>query len=553
MANSSAQNKTSAQNYSTGNPAWATPGTTQYNNMNQQLQTAPMNVAAQTFQNGGMTPGSQTAANSMLQMGQSGNPYAQQGINTINSTVPTMQNIANNAQNIGPIDTSALQQNFGQVGTQSFDNLYNNATNIGPIDKSAMEQDFGQVGADNWQNIYNTAGQPGANQQYLTDYANGSMLQNNPYLDKMVQDAQNSVFDDTSRMFAAGGRYGSGMNQGVLADSLAKTSNDLRYNDYNQQVQNQLNASNAISGEQSNRLGIQGNAASGVAGIESTNIGNAMNQANALTGYKAQDVQNSLSGMGLALNAANSKANAEGTNIGNSINVANNLTGYRAQDVSNKLSGMNTALNAAGGIANAGANTASIGSNDFRDKLAALSGGAGLENQGFSNTLGMISALPTIQGNKTYDADKQMGIGNQIGQMSQGQLDDLINQFSQYDMQDWSRLGGLLSAGTQSAGNYGTQTSTSTQPMNILGALGTLFSGLPSGSDERLKKNAKKVGKTPAGHNVYEYEMKDEAPKGRVGILGVMAQEVEKKQPEAVGKFKHKGKTYKSVDYSKLH
>ncbi|PSH64655.1 tail fiber domain-containing protein [Phyllobacterium sophorae] len=480
MANTSGQNKTAAQNYNTGNPAWATPGSTQYNNMNQQLQTAPINAAAQTFQNNGMTPGAKTAADAMLAMGQSGsNPTVDQGVNNINSTIPLYQNIADNAQNVGPIDTSAL------------------------------EQDFGDVSAANWQNVYDKAGTPGAAQQYLSGTAAGDMLQNNPYIDKMVSDAQESVFDDTSRMFAAGGRYGSGANQGVLADSLAKTSNDLRYTNYNQERDRQLQAANAISGEQQGRLGIQGNAAAGVAGVE-------------------------------------------GTNIGNNINVANSLTGYKSQDINNKLSGMNTALNAAGGIANAGANTASIGQNQFRDKLAALQGAGGLENTGFSNVLGMISALPTIQGNKTYDADKQAQIGGQIDNMSQGQLDDLINQFSQYDMQDWSRLGGLLSAGTQSAGSYGTQSGKSSQPMNILGALGTLFSGTNFASDERLKKDVKKVGKTPGGHNVYEYEMNDEKPKGKVGILGVMAQEVERKQPEAVGKFKHKGKSYKSVDYSKL-
>lgn len=65
-------------------------------------------------------------------------------------------------------------------------------------------------------------------------------------------------------------------------------------------------------------------------------------------------------------------------------------------------------------------------------------------------------------------------------------------------------------------------------------------------SDRRLKEDIKKVGKTDDGQNVYAYRYKGD----KRMHLGLMAQEVEKKTPEAVvdvGGFK-------AVDYSKaLH
>lgn len=155
-------------------------------------------------------------------------------------------------------------------------------------------------------------------------------------------------------------------------------------------------------------------------------------------------------------------------------------------------------------------------------------GAAGLENQGFQNMLGMISQLPTIQGNKTYDANQQMQVGGQIDQAAQNQLNDLISQWQKGDQEDWSRLGGLISGGIGSAGNYGTQSGTSTStsqtnPLQIAGLLGSLFF-----SDRRLKSDIVRVGETTKGFPVYEYTIFGNRQ------IGVMADEVEAVMPEAV-------------------
>lgn len=111
-------------------------------------------------------------------------------------------------------------------------------------------------------------------------------------------------------------------------------------------------------------------------------------------------------------------------------------------------------------------------------QMQANIGAAGLDNQGFTNMLGMIQQLPTIQDNKTYDARQQMQVGGMIDQSAQNQLNDLISQWQKGDMEDWSRLGGLISGATGAAGNYGTQTGTqqTTTPFNPLQGLGLLGS-----------------------------------------------------------------------------
>ena len=64
-------------------------------------------------------------------------------------------------------------------------------------------------------------------------------------------------------------------------------------------------------------------------------------------------------------------------------------------------------------------------------------------------------------------------------------------------------------------------------------------------SDRRLKRNIKKVGKTPSGLNIYSYDYIWGEPS-----IGVMADEVEKVIPEAVAVHPS---GYKMVNYAKVH
>lgn len=74
---------------------------------------------------------------------------------------------------------------------------------------------------------------------------------------------------------------------------------------------------------------------------------------------------------------------------------------------------------------------------------------------------------------------------------------------------------------------------------------GQLGSAWIQRSDKRLKTNIKKRGKLPDGTNVYDYTMRDTGERQ----TGVMAQEVEKKDPKAVMTGKD---GFKRVDYARV-
>lgn len=67
--------------------------------------------------------------------------------------------------------------------------------------------------------------------------------------------------------------------------------------------------------------------------------------------------------------------------------------------------------------------------------------------------------------------------------------------------------------------------------MGLLGSLGGGLLGLFS--DERLKEDIEKVGQTDDGQNIYTYQYKGDP--SETTHMGLLAQEVEKKHPEAVG------------------
>lgn len=76
---------------------------------------------------------------------------------------------------------------------------------------------------------------------------------------------------------------------------------------------------------------------------------------------------------------------------------------------------------------------------------------------------------------------------------------------------------------------------------NIMGGLFGLGSAAIMASDRRVKKDIDKVGKLPDGQNVYAYHYKGE-DKAQPRHIGLMAQEVEKRRPDAVvtvGGVKH--------------
>ncbi len=93
-------------------------------------------------------------------------------------------------------------------------------------------------------------------------------------------------------------------------------------------------------------------------------------------------------------------------------------------------------------------------------------------------------------------------------------------------------------------GLYNSQVGQNSSSMNGLMSLGgSLGAAAIMASDRRLKKNIRKIGKTPSGFNVYEFEYKSGGGKQ----TGVMAQEIEKIIPNAVITMPN---GYKTVNYA---
>ena len=128
-------------------------------------------------------------------------------------------------------------------------------------------------------------------------------------------------------------------------------------------------------------------------------------------------------------------------------------------------------------------------------------------------------------------AQAQMAAG-QVGQQTTQAGDTaLYNQFLQqqsYPFQTAQFLANIA----EGTGALSGQTTTTTQPSSFF-------------SDRRLKENIKKIGTAKNGLPIYSFNYKEDPEK--VSRLGFMADEVEKKHPEAVGL----AGGFKTVDYEK--
>jgi hypothetical protein len=118
-------------------------------------------------------------------------------------------------------------------------------------------------------------------------------------------------------------------------------------------------------------------------------------------------------------------------------------------------------------------------------------------------------------------------------------------QFAQGQAYPIQMLGFLANmASGLGAGQGGTTSTTQPgpSPFSQLLGFGTAIAGLPW-SDRRLKENVERVGETYDGQPIYSYNYKgDQTPQ-----IGLMAQEVEKHHPDAVGL----AGGFKTVDYKR--
>lgn len=113
---------------------------------------------------------------------------------------------------------------------------------------------------------------------------------------------------------------------------------------------------------------------------------------------------------------------------------------------------------------------------------------------------------------------------------------------NQYTIPTTDTAGIINSNYQQQQQNY--QSKVQQQNALLGGLFGLGAAGVYKYSDKRLKKNVKKIGKTNDGQNLYRYEYKgSDTPE-----IGLMAQEVAKKRPDAVAVMPS---GYMAVDYDK--
>lgn len=152
--------------------------------------------------------------------------------------------------------------------------------------------------------------------------------------------------------------------------------------------------------------------------------------------------------------------------------------------------------------------------------------------QGFYQTPGMslISQTPTgLTLGQSYLSQAQSSLGSSTPQLFKA--DTFLNIGA-------AERGNVLSAKTATASNKAAVTG------STIGAVGNIASSALKASDKNVKTNIKKVGKTKAGLPIYTFKYKGD----NTTQMGVMAQDVEKKNPKAVGLING----IKGVDYSKI-
>ena len=327
----------------------------------------------------------------------------------------------------------------------------------------------------------------------LNTTASGAYLNANPYLDATFNKAADAVQSRVNNSFASAGRFGSGLNQRTLGDSLG----DLATNIYGGNYANERNLQESAT----SRLGDVYNQGQGLAQNAISNIGNNYNQGQ----------QNKLAALGGMSDAYNSQARINQDAAAGISGNYNNERGLQQQGV-----GLATGLAA----------------NDYAD-LQALSGVGAAQDQRAQDFLNAdinrynynqnkdLNALNTYQGlvsgnygNSTSTntpMSSNTGAGILGGALGGAQLGGMLG--GGFTALPW------LGAGANLAGFLGSGSGIG----SMIGA------GLGLLSDARTKENITHIG-FENGYPIYAFSYKGDPAVYR----GVMAQDVMNINPDAI-------------------
>lgn len=293
-------------------------------------------------------------------------------------------------------------------------------------------------------------------------------------------------------------------------------------------TQDQTNAANAqIAGLTAGNTQATGNINSGIGAIN--------------TGYSAA-LQPFMQNFGTANAGVDQLKNVLGfggpTGTSSALNTLQQTPGFQFQKTqgdsaitaADAASGKTASGNEALALSNYNQGLAGTTYQNYVNSLLPFMGAAGTAASGIAN-------VNTGQANATagqYDTLAGLNYGTQTGIGNANANADLAGLNASGNF--WNLLGGLGGMKTSGGGTVGG---------NAISGIGSGLSSLAGSifSDERLKEDIEKVGELYDGSNVYRYNyIGDATPR-----IGLMAQEVEKTQPDAVVEIGG----YKAVDYSK--
>ena len=102
---------------------------------------------------------------------------------------------------------------------------------------------------------------------YLQNTASGGMLNNNPYVDAMFDQASSRALGAVSSQFGAAGRYGSGNHMAALGDQMNNLATNIYGQNYANERTNQLNAANSLGSMYGQERGLQQQAMGAAPGL----------------------------------------------------------------------------------------------------------------------------------------------------------------------------------------------------------------------------------------------------------------------------------------------
>ena len=155
-------------------------------------------------------------------------------------------------------------------------------------------------GADQFAELYNRSTGPSAAETNLAGIASGGAGNNNPYFQSLLDRGSEQISNRVNALKSATGRFG-GLGAGGHVDALGQAISDfqtpLLYQNYNDSLNRQLQATGQIDAASMNRLGAGLGAATAGAQNQYASLGQY------LSGLGQQD-QAQQGGLGLGLNAA---------------------------------------------------------------------------------------------------------------------------------------------------------------------------------------------------------------------------------------------------------